>query len=442
MLLLGHGAGTIGQLMMTLAVGIEVLHRTSSNVWVSVTVALGFVPFVVFSGYAGVLADRWSRSVVLTWSFASRVVCALLVGTGHWVGWPVPLLVAVTALAAVLATPCYPALVAATPECLPDDQLPPANALVTGVVGASWIAGPGALGLVVLAGYGPMVATYGSAALFAGAALLAGRVGLPRPAGALDGPGTVAEMLTGLRVVVTKAQVRRPMTVAVIDNFLYGYLVVAMVLLADGVLGGHRTVGWLNAGMSAGALTAMTVVNRLASQRRPAPVLFAVMATFTMSAVLIGLSEALPLTVALVAIAGAATLITEVIAVTLLQRAAPHDVVARVFGVYDQLNIGAIAVGSTLAGPLTDQLGAATALVLVAIGTLAASTIVTWRMRERGARSARHGSAATRWAIVSTPTASGPRHARRDPAGQTTAARWSVKRARQPVDDGVRSTVS
>jgi hypothetical protein len=31
-------------------------------------------------------------------------------------------------------------------------------------------------------------------------------------------------------------------------------------------------------------------------------------------------------------------------AVTLLQRAAPQHLVARVFGVYDQLNIGAIAV--------------------------------------------------------------------------------------------------
>jgi len=69
LLLLGHGAGTVAQLMMTLAVGIEALDRTSSSVWVSVTVALGFVPYVISSGYAGVLADRWSRSVC--WSSRS-----------------------------------------------------------------------------------------------------------------------------------------------------------------------------------------------------------------------------------------------------------------------------------------------------------------------------------------------------------------------------------
>jgi len=406
--------------MMTLAVGIEALQRTSSNLWVSVTVALGFVPFVVFSGYAGVLADRWSRSVVMTWSFATRVMCALGVAGGLWMGWPVPLLVVVTAVAAVLATPCYPALVAATPECVPDDQLPPANALVTGVVSAAWIAGPGVLGLVILAGYGPTVATFGSAALFAGAAWLAARVGLPRPVGAFGRSGAVSELFGGLQVVATQAWVRRPMTVAVVDNFLYGYLVVAMVLLAEGGLGGHQTVGWLNAGMSGGALAAMAVVNRLASQRRPAVVLFAVMAAFAVSSVLIGLPGALPLTVVFVAVAGAATLIIEVIAVTLLQRAAPRDVVARVFGVYDQLNIGAIAAGSMLAGPLTDRLGPGTAIVVVAIGSLAASTAVTWRMRGPERRPARHSMAGTS-AAVPRPAAAGPRHAaRRDQGGAVT----------------------
>ncbi len=73
------------------------------------------------------------------------------------------------------------------------------------------------------------------------------------------------------------------MTVAVIDNFLYGYLVVAMVLLAESTLGGADAVGWLNAGLSVGALAAMAVVNRLAAHSRPAPLLFAVMTVFAVA---------------------------------------------------------------------------------------------------------------------------------------------------------------
>ena len=401
LLLLGHGVGTIAQLMMTLAVGIEALNRTSSSLWVSVTVALGFVPYVVFSGYAGVLADRWSRSVVLVVSFAARAVCAAVLAAGLLLGWQVPMLIVVTAIAAVLATPSYPALAAATPECVADEQLPPANALVTGVENAAWIAGPGAFGVVVLAGYGPTIATACSTALFAVAAMLAARVSLPRPPGGSAGAGLLAELVTGLRVVATQARVRRPMTVAVIDNFLYGYLVVALVLLAERGLGGSDAVGPLNAGLSGGALAAMAAVNRLASHRRPALVLFAVMAVFAVAIALLGLSGSLPPAVAFVTVAGAATLIAEVIAVTLLQRAAPDDVVARVFGVYDQLNVGAIAVGSLIAGPLADRLGAGTAIVTVAVGCLAASSIATARMRGRQ-RPARHSVAVTASA-TSTP---------------------------------------
>jgi MFS transporter, DHA3 family, macrolide efflux protein len=179
-LLGAHGIGTIAQLILTLAVGIEVLERTTSSVWVSVTVALGFVPYVLFSGYAGLIADRWSRSVVLTWSFYCRTGCAMLLAIGLGLAWPPPLLVLVASAAAVLATPSYPALAAATPDCVPDVQLPAANALVTGVENATWIAGPGVLGLILLSGQGPPVATVLAALLFGAAAWLARQVHLPR----------------------------------------------------------------------------------------------------------------------------------------------------------------------------------------------------------------------------------------------------------------------
>ena len=94
------------------------------------------------------------------------------------------------------------------------------------------------------------------------------------------------------------------MTVAVIDNFLYGYLVVAMVLLAERLLGGAEAIGWLNAGLSVGAIAAIVVVNRLAGHRKPAPVLFAVMTVFAVATGLVGVSPWVPLTVGLVTVAG------------------------------------------------------------------------------------------------------------------------------------------
>ena len=95
------------------------------------------------------------------------------------------------------------------------------------------------------------------------AGCLAARVRLLPPARATgaDVAGSEAggsELWDGLRIVVSQGSVRRPMTVAVIDNFLYGYLVVAMVLLAESdCSAATEAIGWLNAGLSVGAIAAM-----------------------------------------------------------------------------------------------------------------------------------------------------------------------------------------
>ena len=60
------------------------------------------------------------------------------------------------------------------------------------------------------------------------------------------------------------------------------------------------------------------------------------------------------------------------------------------FGVYDQLNVGAIAVGSLIAGPLADLLGADAAITVVAACCLLASIAATSRLglSERAAATA------------------------------------------------------
>ncbi|ACV81315.1 MFS transporter [Nakamurella multipartita] len=416
-LLAGHGLGTIAQLMLTLAVGIEVLERTGSGWWVSVTVALGFVPYVLASGYAGLLADRHSRSTVLTLSFSTRAGCAAVLVAGLALHGPIALLVTVAAVAAVLATPSYPALAAATVQCVPDEQLPPANALVTGVENVTWMAGPGVLGLLLLIGAGPTVGTATAAGLFVLAAALSAAARLPAPARPDAAPGVLAELRAGLSAVARVAAVRRPMTVAVIDNFLYGYLVVAMVLLAAEVFAGdgggdgadNRAIGLLNAALSVGGVLALLPINLLAARFRPARLLLVTMTGFGAVTVLLGLSGAIGapvgLAMGLVAVAGAGSLIAEVTAVTLLQRAAPDELTARVFGVYDQLNVGALALGSLLAGPLAAAIGAGPAMVAVASTCLALAAVATGRLREP-ARRGRHAAAGPGRASLSPPVGS------------------------------------
>jgi MFS family permease len=202
------------------------------------------------------------------------------------------------------------------------------------------------------------------------------------------------DLVAGVEHVARRDAVRAPMLLAVLDNLLYGYLVVALVLLADDAGAGAGRLGLLNAALAAGALGAMLVVGRLAAGPGAPRVLVLSLHLFALCVAALGAlgsaAGALPavtgLLVAglLVATAGVTTLVAEVTAVTLLQRAAEEHVLARVFGVYDQLNVGAIALGSFLAGPLAALIGpgAATTLFAVVCALLAAPATV--RVARRG----------------------------------------------------------
>jgi MFS family permease len=373
-LVTSHAAGTVAQLVLTLAVGLEVLARTGSGPWTSVTVALGFAPYVLFSGVAGAVADRWSRSVVLAWSAGVRAAGAGLAAAGVAWSWPVPVLVTVTALAATAATPSYPALAAATPDLVPDAALPAANALVTGIENVAWIAGPGVFGVLLVAGLDTTAALAVCSALFALAWATAAAARLPRPTRRAH-RGWGYESVEGLRVLRGEPGTRRPMALAMVDNFLYGYLVVALVLLAE-EQGGADSVGRLNAALTLGALASLLVVNHLTDRPHPERVLGAMIFCFIGAVGTLALAGPTPLGLVLVAVAGAATLVAEVVAVTVLQRVTGDDVAARLFGVYDQLNVGAIVVGSLLAGPLARWWGGATAMVSVAAACLVLTAVL------------------------------------------------------------------
>jgi MFS family permease len=376
LLLASHGLATTAQLMLTLALGIAVHERTGSALGTSASVAVGFAPYVLCSGAAGALADRWSRSTALAGSAAVRTVLAVTLVVALATDAPTRLLVSMVAATAIAATLGYPALAAATVQSVPDRELPAANTLVTGAENSLWIAGPGIVGVLSLLGLGPASIIGVAAVLLVLATLCASAAPLPRPARvkkSVSGPHSV------VLLVVQGRDVRRAIVLTVLSNFLYGYLVVHVLLVSSGSL---------NSAFAVGAFVAMAVANRLAGTMHPWPVLAIVMATFTGAAAVLGVVGTGTDGMLAIAVAGSASLVSEVIAVTLLQRAAPEEMMARLFGVYDQLNVGAIALGSMLAGPLSTALGLSTALVAVAAACLvgASAALVSPLTDRRSAR--------------------------------------------------------
>ncbi len=383
-MLLGHGLATVGQLQLIMAVGIHALAATGSGLWVSAAVSLGFLPYVLFSTSAGVLADRYSRSAVLRWSIGLRLVLAVAITGGVLLGWPIPALILLTALSATLGTPGYPALAAATPELVTEEDLPAANTLATGVENAGWVAGPGLLGLLLLIGAPVAGGGIASAVCFLAALLALGRLNLPAAAPELTARSRAA--FTGaLRVVTRNRRIRMFMALATLDNALYGYFVVALVLVGETALvAGQSGIGWLNAAFAAGAFTSMVIAPRLASTRN-FRWLIATLVLFAGWGVVLSLARTLSVAAIAVFFAGLFTVVAEIIAVTAIQRVTPNALASRVFGVYDTCAIFAIAVCTGLAGWLSEMLGVRTALFGAAAATAAVALISAVVVRGYGA---------------------------------------------------------
>lgn len=381
-LLIGHGLGTLGQLQLTMAVGVDALARTGSGVWVSVAVALGFAPYLFFSVPAGVLADRYPRATVLRTSIGLRLVTASATTVGLFLGWSVPLVILFAAVTTVFATPSYPAVAAATPQLMHPEDLGQANTLVTGVENAAWVAGPGLLGLVLLLGAPVAAGGLAATGCLALGLLAVGRARTPRPmreegvdANADDG------ILAGFRAVMSFPTIRRAMGLAGLDNFLYGYLVVAIVLVAEQQLGaGQRGTGWLNAALTVGAIASMAVTWRIDYERQASGVVIIGLLLQSGIVAALGFSSGVPIAFVLVLIAGVCQLVVEIMAVTIIQANAPEHLTGRIFGVYDAIAVGLIALGSGLAGVLAHAFGLTASLLVVGLMSAVVTVVTAARM--------------------------------------------------------------
>jgi hypothetical protein len=123
--------------------------------------------------------------------------------------------------------------------------------------------------------------------------------------------------------------------------------------------------GALNAALGVGAFGALLLVNRAARSRRPAAVTGAcVLLTGVPLAALAIVAEP-PIAILLLFGSGLGMVLTEVLALTTMQRNVAAETIASVVGILDSLTVASILVGSAIAAPLVRAVGLEAALALV-----------------------------------------------------------------------------
>jgi CRP-like cAMP-binding protein len=106
-------------------------------------------------------------------------------------------------------------------------------------------------------------------------------------------------------------------------------------------------------------------MNRIAAMRRLGTIIVAGMLVYGLPTALMAVVHSPGIAFALEAVRGGGTLVVDVLAITALQRSVSPDVVARVFGVFFALVLGAISLGALLMPILLGAFGLTSTLLIV-----------------------------------------------------------------------------
>ena len=354
LLFLATLGSSLGTLLATVALVVDVKDRTDSGPWVSALMIVEFLPAVVVGLFLGPLLDRFSRRGLMVASDLVRflVFCALPFADSAGT------IVALAAVAGIATGFFRPAVYAGLPNLVDEGDLTRANSLIQTGENVSWTIAP-VIGGALVAASSPDLAYWTNAASFLLSALLVLRI----PGRSLQGAiavsqGHLRDLRNGFKWVI---RTRPLLTVLIVWTIALGALAstqTAQVFLAKdafnaGDLGYGLIFGCIGLGLALGSFGAGTWV-----EERSIGVVYA--ASILLMAIGMAAAGASPdVWVALpcFVLAGLGNGTAVVCNSLLVQRGAPDELRGRIFTAIMSVNYGAYALGFVIAGPLTDSVG-------------------------------------------------------------------------------------
>jgi MFS family permease len=347
-----------------------------------VVAVVQLIPTIVLAPFAAYAGDRFRRDRVLFAGYLGESVSLALVSAALFASASFGLTLVVATIAAtsmMFARPTQAALLPSVSDG--PEELTAANAFSTFSENAGIVIGPFVAGLV-LAGAGPAQVFAIFAVVMLGSALLVWRLGMSPPDTPVHRPGVGALLegsVGGFRFLFSHRRTGLILLVLSGGLVAIGALDVLFVAVAISLLDkGEGWAGFLSSASGVGGLIGSALAVGLVGRRRLTPALAAGTVAFGGSIALIGVVPAAATAPVLFASAGAGGSVGWVAGNTLLQRTAPDDTLARVFGILEGMMALALAIGSAGASILIAAFGIRVALVTV--GVLAPIVVVlVWR---------------------------------------------------------------
>lgn len=370
---IGQTVSGFGQQMTVVAIAWEIWQLTESSFAVGLVGLVGLLPLVLGGLYGGALADAFDRRTVAIGSAVGLWVSSLALAVHAWADVSsVGFLYGVVAVQSVFFAVNNPARAAMLPQLLPADLLPSANALVMAATNLSFTVGP-LLGGALIAWAGVGAAYTADVVLYFAALYSVLRLPPLPPVTRLPVPG-LSSVVEGLRFLRTAPNIAMSFVVDLCAMVFAQpralFPALAATVYTTTPWGGQASaLGLLQAAPAIGSLVAFAVSGWIGRVHRHGVAVVVAVLIYGLSVAgvgfaAIGLAGVLWLAVALLAVSGAADMVSAAYRSTILQTAAPDEMRGRMQGLFIVVVAGGPRLGDFLMGSLAELVGESWAMVV------------------------------------------------------------------------------
>jgi MFS family permease len=343
------------------------------------------VPAAIISPFAGMLGDRYSRERVLLLTNVTRIVLigvsavAVFADSTPWLVYGLSIAVAIA------TTPFRSAQAALTPGLARTPQeLTAANAVASGVESIAVFAGPAFAGVLFAVTSTGVVFTI-TALLLVASLLFIVLIDVERrelPRREVEAATITSEALAGFGAIGRNSALRVMMLLLAGQTAVAGAIQVFIVVSSFQLFDlGEGGVGWLNSALGVGAFVGAVGALSLTGARRLSPAFIVGVVMAGLPLVVIGIEPEVVVAMILFGVLGAGISLVDIAGLTLVQRAVPDEVLARVFGVIQMIWLLSMGIGAAVVPLLISLLGVegaliATGLLLPALAALFGAKVV------------------------------------------------------------------
>jgi MFS family permease len=342
-------------------------EATGSATWVAAVTFGRFLPALLASPYAGVLAEHVERVRLLVVSDLLMALWQALIVVVVLADGPVLLVVVLAALNSVSGSAYRPAMAALVPQLVGERDLVAAGALTAALQSIVLVIGPAIGGLVAVLASPAWVFVGNGLSFLVSAVLVASIRVHSRPTDVL-GEGPLAQLRTGARALFSGGGPLALTGLYALDSLLYGADTVLLVLISEQWLGtGAVGYSYLLAGLGIGGVFAAATARRASGRSTVTAVVVAASMLSTLPSIVLLVVPHPLVAFGVELVRGAGAVVVEVLAVVCLQRTLAPRLISRAFGMFFAVGMLAKSLGALGAAPLVDGLGLAGAVVVVSL---------------------------------------------------------------------------